>query len=140
LHTGHLKACVHRHEKSRGQHTQSAKASHSVADDPIAASFKIPKNNSKTAPSTYNHTTRPPYRHPIMDGQGSQEQHIDNAVRKMQEKKQIPEIDFTLHTMEDGTQVSTQERVCKGTLQGAVNCFMTRARRRVDIRAERSAN
>jgi hypothetical protein len=52
-----------------------------------------------------------------MEGQGSQEQHIDNAVRKMQEKKQIPEIDFTLHTMEDGTQVSTQERVCKGKFQ-----------------------
>ena len=32
------------------------------------------------------------------------------------EKKPIPEIDFTLHIMEDGSQVSTQERVCKGTL------------------------
>lgn len=30
-------------------------------------------------------------------------------------KKPVPEIDFTLHTMEDGTQVSTQERVCKGS-------------------------
>jgi serine/threonine-protein phosphatase 2B catalytic subunit len=29
-------------------------------------------------------------------------------------KKPVPEIDFTLHIMEDGTQVSTQERVCKG--------------------------
>lgn len=29
-------------------------------------------------------------------------------------KGPVPEIDFTLHTMEDGTQVSTQERVCKG--------------------------
>lgn len=28
-------------------------------------------------------------------------------------KAPIPEIDFTLHTMEDGSQVSTQERVCK---------------------------
>ena len=35
-----------------------------------------------------------------------------NAVTQ---KKPVPEIDFTLHTMEDGTQVSTQERVCKGT-------------------------
>jgi serine/threonine-protein phosphatase 2B catalytic subunit len=30
-------------------------------------------------------------------------------------KKPVPEIDFTLHRMEDGTQVSTLERVCKGT-------------------------
>ena len=42
-----------------------------------------------------------------MDGAG----HLDRAVN---EKKPVPEIDFSLHTMEDGTQVSTQERVCKG--------------------------
>ncbi|KAI9149350.1 Serine/threonine-protein phosphatase 2B catalytic subunit [Paramyrothecium foliicola] len=40
-------------------------------------------------------------------------QQVDNAIRAIQEKKPIPEIDFTLHTMEDGTQVSTLERVCK---------------------------
>lgn len=40
---------------------------------------------------------------------------VDNAVRAIQQKKPIPEIDFTLHTMEDGSQVSTMERVCKGT-------------------------
>ncbi|KMU74777.1 serine/threonine-protein phosphatase PP2A-2 catalytic subunit [Coccidioides immitis RMSCC 3703] len=34
-------------------------------------------------------------------------------VRAVTEKKPVPEIDFTLHTMEDGTQVSTLERVCK---------------------------
>ena len=34
--------------------------------------------------------------------------------RAVVEKKPVPEIDFTLHTMEDGSQVSTQERVCKG--------------------------
>jgi serine/threonine-protein phosphatase 2B catalytic subunit len=39
---------------------------------------------------------------------------IDNAIRALNEKKPVPEIDFTLHTMEDGTQVSTMERVCKG--------------------------
>ncbi|CZT50438.1 phosphoprotein phosphatase 3-alpha catalytic chain [Rhynchosporium secalis] len=39
--------------------------------------------------------------------------HLDNAVRAMQTKKPAPTIDFTLHTMEDGTQVNTQERVCK---------------------------
>ena len=42
-----------------------------------------------------------------MEGAG----HLDRAVK---EKKPVPEIDFSLHTMEDGTQVSTQERVCKG--------------------------
>lgn len=41
--------------------------------------------------------------------------HIDNAIRALHEKKPVPEIDFTLHTMEDGSQVSTMERVCKGT-------------------------
>lgn len=35
--------------------------------------------------------------------------------RAVQDKRPVPEIDFTLHTMEDGMQVSTQERVCKGT-------------------------
>lgn len=39
---------------------------------------------------------------------------VDNALRAIHQKKPVPEIDFTLHTMEDGTQVSTQERVCKG--------------------------
>ena len=39
------------------------------------------------------------------------EGHVERAVR---EKKPVPEIDFTLHTMEDGATVSTQERVCKG--------------------------
>lgn len=43
-----------------------------------------------------------------------QQSYMDNAIRAVQQKKPIPEIDFTLHTMEDGTQVSTQERVCKG--------------------------
>ncbi|PMD60338.1 serine/threonine protein phosphatase 2B catalytic subunit [Hyaloscypha bicolor E] len=38
---------------------------------------------------------------------------VDNALRALQQKKPIPEIDFSLHTMEDGSQVSTMERVCK---------------------------
>jgi hypothetical protein len=37
---------------------------------------------------------------------------IEHAVTH---KKPVPEIDFSLHTMEDGSQVSTLERVCKGT-------------------------
>lgn len=45
-----------------------------------------------------------------------QQSYMDNAIRAVQQKKPIPEIDFTLHTMEDGSQVSTQERVCKGML------------------------
>jgi hypothetical protein len=45
-----------------------------------------------------------------------QSQYIDNAMRAVREKKPLPEIDFTLHTMEDGNQVSTQERVCKGMI------------------------
>lgn len=50
-----------------------------------------------------------------MDGSGEkQDQYIDSAVRAVTNKRPIPEIDFTLHTMEDGTQVNTQERVCKG--------------------------
>ncbi|KAM3513691.1 hypothetical protein MY11210_002702 [Beauveria gryllotalpidicola] len=40
-------------------------------------------------------------------------QQVDNAIRAIQQKKPVPEIDFTIHTMEDGTQVNTMERVCK---------------------------
>jgi len=39
---------------------------------------------------------------------------LDNALRALHDKKPVPEIDFTLHTMEDGSQVSTMERVCRG--------------------------
>ncbi|ERS95616.1 protein phosphatase 3, catalytic subunit [Sporothrix schenckii 1099-18] len=38
---------------------------------------------------------------------------VDNAIRAITEKKPIPEIDFSIHTMEDGTSVNTTERVCK---------------------------
>jgi serine/threonine-protein phosphatase 2B catalytic subunit len=41
---------------------------------------------------------------------------IDNALRALHQKKPVPEIDFTLHIMEDGSEVSTLERVCKGTI------------------------
>jgi serine/threonine-protein phosphatase 2B catalytic subunit len=36
------------------------------------------------------------------------------AIHAMQNKQPIADIDFTLHVMEDGTEVSTVERVCKG--------------------------
>jgi len=48
---------------------------------------------------------RPPMRH---------DHYFDAAIRAVRDKKPPPEIDFTLHTMEDGTEVSTLERVCKG--------------------------
>ncbi|KAI0470891.1 Metallo-dependent phosphatase-like protein [Xylariaceae sp. FL0804] len=38
---------------------------------------------------------------------------VDNAIRAIKEKKPLPEIDFTIHTMEDGSSVNTAERVCK---------------------------
>ncbi|KAL9612714.1 MAG: hypothetical protein Q9167_002705 [Letrouitia subvulpina] len=44
-----------------------------------------------------------------------------NLERALQDKRPVPEIDFTLHTMEDGTQVSTQERVCKDVQAPAFN-------------------
>ena len=52
-----------------------------------------------------------------MDGGvgGTGSNQLEKTIRAVHEKKPVPEIDFTLHTMEDGTQVSTQERVCKGT-------------------------
>jgi len=37
-----------------------------------------------------------------------------NAMRAIQQQNPLPEIDFTIYTMEDGTQVSTKGRVCKG--------------------------
>ncbi|ROT42128.1 serine/threonine-protein phosphatase 2B catalytic subunit [Sodiomyces alkalinus F11] len=40
-------------------------------------------------------------------------QQVDNAIRAIREKKPVPEVDFTIHTMEDGTQVSTLDRVSK---------------------------
>jgi serine/threonine-protein phosphatase 2B catalytic subunit len=45
---------------------------------------------------------------------GQRNAQVDNAIRAIQDKKPPPEIDFSIHTMEDGTQVNTQERVCKG--------------------------
>jgi hypothetical protein len=46
----------------------------------------------------------------------SKDLQVDNAIRAIQEKKPLPEIDFTIHTTEDGTQISTVERVCKGMI------------------------
>ena len=46
---------------------------------------------------------------------------INHLAQAVQDKRPVPEIDFTLHTMEDGNQVSTQERVCKGIVQQRVD-------------------
>lgn len=46
---------------------------------------------------------------------GGEPHPFDAAIRAVRNKKPAPEIDFTLHTMDDGTQVSTLDRVCKGT-------------------------
>jgi hypothetical protein len=52
-----------------------------------------------------------------------QDKYVDTAVRAVTNKRPVPEIDFTLHTMEDGTQVSTMERVCKGMYPVSGCCF-----------------
>lgn len=48
---------------------------------------------------------------------------VDNALRAIHQKKPVPEIDFTLHTMEDGSQVSTMERVCKGMVSSKMRNY-----------------
>lgn len=47
----------------------------------------------------------------------SDQDYIDSATRAIHNRKPVPEIDFSLHTMEDGTQVNTLDRVCKGISQ-----------------------
>jgi len=43
-------------------------------------------------------------------------EHTRKAIDAIQNKAPVADIDFSIHVMEDGTEVSTQERVCKGTL------------------------
>lgn len=38
---------------------------------------------------------------------------LQRAITQITEKPPIPEIDFTQHQLDDGTNVSTQERVIK---------------------------
>ena len=76
---------------------------------PPTAATPRPNTSHISPPDVF--TSQPPK----MEGSGSnQEQSLDNAIRALREKKQVPEIDFTIHEMEDGSQVNTQERVCKG--------------------------
>ena len=39
--------------------------------------------------------------------------HLERVVQQMTEKAPVPEIDFTVHQLENGETVSTQERVIK---------------------------
>jgi serine/threonine-protein phosphatase 2B catalytic subunit len=39
--------------------------------------------------------------------------HFERAVQQIQDKLPVPEIDFTQHRLEDGSTISTQERVVK---------------------------
>lgn len=49
----------------------------------------------------------------VPDGAVHRRQRIENAYDKIARKNLLPQIDFTVHTMDDGEQVSTQERVIK---------------------------
>ena len=48
-----------------------------------------------------------------MSGPNAKQQRLENALDQMTNKAAPPEIDFTIHTTDDGTQVSTTERVIK---------------------------
>jgi serine/threonine-protein phosphatase 2B catalytic subunit len=39
--------------------------------------------------------------------------HLERAIEKIQVKQPVVEIDWTLHTLDDGNVISTQERVIK---------------------------
>ncbi|UZJ57311.1 hypothetical protein CBS101457_006631 [Exobasidium rhododendri] len=48
-----------------------------------------------------------------MSGSTAKQQLLEKALEKITNKPAPPEINFTIHTTDDGTQVSTQERVIK---------------------------
>jgi len=56
-----------------------------------------------------------------MERTRDQNVHNDNATKGVSEKRPAPEIDFTQHTMEDGSTVSTLDRVCKDIQAPAVH-------------------
>jgi hypothetical protein len=54
---------------------------------------------------------------------GSYEQNR-KLIDALRNKAPVPDIDLSVHVMEDGTEVSTQERVCKGTnLRSGCNIY-----------------
>ena len=58
--------------------------------------------------------------HPPPGEQVDHGKYDETAIRAIKDRRQLPEIDFSIHRMEDGNEVSTLERVCKGMsmLQG----------------------
>lgn len=67
-----------------------------------------------------------------MSSAATREAQAHATLRNLQNKKPVPEIDFTIHTMDDGTTASTLERYSKGILQNIIitgqsspqaNCF-----------------
>lgn len=102
----------------------------------VASHAERPSDNTLASNEKYTVTPPPPR----MDTEGeagapgedrrNQQQQVDNAIRAIQEKKPRPEIDFTIHTMEDNTQVNTMERVCKGTCAAVRPLSLPRCRGR----------
>lgn len=39
--------------------------------------------------------------------------HMARAIEQISDKQPVPEIDYTMHRLDDGTIISTQERVIK---------------------------
>ncbi|KAF7558052.1 hypothetical protein G7046_g5913 [Stylonectria norvegica] len=110
--------------RSRRRHRSSkSKSSPSLIRRPLTA----PPPSSVCSPLKFAsiiidspRAPAPLSRPPTMDPEGEphavddrRNAQVDNAIRAIQEKKPVPEIDFTIHTMEDGSQVNTMERVCK---------------------------
>lgn len=67
--------------------------------------------SSPTAGSAHS---RDPSSDDPMEGQNPEDPYtIRSAAQHNAKGRVAPEIDFTLHTMEDGSEVSTQDRICK---------------------------
>jgi serine/threonine-protein phosphatase 2B catalytic subunit len=43
----------------------------------------------------------------------AKQQQLQRAIAQMTDRPVVPEIDFTQHTLEDGTSVNTRERIVK---------------------------
>lgn len=70
--------------------------------------------------STYPLHNLPPYHdHVLRTAMSKTKAQLQRAIIQITEKQPIPEIDFTQHTLDDGSSVSTQERVIKD-----VRCFL----------------
>jgi hypothetical protein len=76
------------------------------------------KPGTLTASRNRMASSSPPQKSPPPSATFGSFQQTQKAIEAMQNRNKvpIPEIDFSLHAMEDGSQVSTLERVCKGVL------------------------